>query len=347
MADLPCSIIPATRLHNILENLERGRPLPLGALTYLQQHGLFALQLLVRGEITYEAFSKTAAEEQAKREQSAEAEGQKEEAAWLRRIEENKAQEAIRNAKYERDRQRAEEAQRQRESDPRYIAKIKNQQLRMSYGLDQFIEKQFFARLMDILHRLDGGNRLSDEDILWLTTEGKDYYTEILQAAFHEREAEFYTTEYKRTSDPWNAVNASGHYRKCNQAKKAHDLLTSIPAGLHKAQKLNSAICTTHGGVMRDLDRFDEALKFGSQAYTLTPNDFHPCTLLGAVNIEMGNYLTGLEWYEKAKERGASERSIDYDLRGIFLRADKAKRKEIRAVLLREDSERYKWVLNL
>jgi hypothetical protein len=347
MADLPGSIIPATRLHNILENLEQGRSLPLGALTYLQQHGFFALQQLARGEITYEAFCKTAAKEQAKREQSTEAERQKEEAALLRRIEEENAREAIRKAKYERDCQRAEDARRQRESDPKYIAKMKNQQLRMRYGLDQFIEKQFFARLMDILHRLDGGSRLSDEDILWLTTEGEDYYTEILQAAFHEREAEFYTAEYNRTSDPWNAVNASGHYRKCKQAKKAHDLLTSIPAGRQKAPKLNSAICTTHGGVMRDLNRFDEALKFGSQAHDLTPKDYRPCTLLGAVNFEVGNYDIGRDWYVKATERGASEHSIDYDLRGIFLRAAKAKREEIRAFLLREDSERYKWVRNL
>jgi hypothetical protein len=97
---------------------------------------------------------------------------------------------------------------------------------------------------------------------------------------------------------------------------------------------------------MRDLNRFDEALKFGSQAHALTPKAFRPCTLLGAVNIEAGDYSTGLEWYEKAKQRGASERSIDYDLRGIFLRADKAKREEIKAFLLREDPVRYKWVHN-
>ncbi len=346
VTDLPGAIIPATRLHNILENLEQGRTLP-GSADVLAATWTIRSTAACTGEITYEAFCKTAAEEQAKREQSAKAERQKEEAARLRRIEEDKAQEAIRKAKYERDRQRAEEARRKRESDPKYIANMKNQQLRMRYGLDQFIERQFFARLMDILHRLDGGNRLSDEDILWLTTEGKDYYTEILQEAFHEREAEFYTAEYKRTSDPWNAVNASGHYRKCNQARKAHDLLTSIPDERRKAPKLNSAICTTHGGVMRDLNRLDEALKLGDQAHALTPQDFRPCTLLGAVNIEMGNYGIGKDWYDKAKERGASKRSIDYDLRGIFLRADKAKREEIRAFLLREDPERYKWVRNL
>ena len=253
----------------------------------------------------------------------------------------------IREAQYERNRQRAEEERRNRESDPKYIAKIKNQQLRMRYGLVQFIEEEFFLRLMSILRRLDGGNRLTDEDILWLTRDGEDYYTDILQEAFHEREAEFYKVEYKRTSDPWNAVNASGHYRKCNQARKAHDLLTSIPDGRRKAPKLNSAICTTHGGVMRDLKRFDEALKLGEQAHTLTPKDFRPCTLLGAVNIEIGNYGIGKDWYDKAEERGASKRSIDFDLRGILLRADNVKREKLKAFLLREDPERYKWVRNL
>jgi hypothetical protein len=347
LEDLPEAITPATRLNNILENLDQGRPLSGQALMYLKQNGYSALQQLAQGEATYEAFRKIAAGEQHLRGYATEAERQKQESERLQRIEEDKAREAIFKAKYERDRQREEEARCKRESDPKFIAKIKNQQLRMRYGLDQFIEKQDFPRLMDILHRLDGGNRLSDEDILWLTTEGKDYYTEILQAAFHKREAEFFTSEYKRTNDPWNVVNASGHYRKCDQPNKAHDLLNIIPSGTKKTAKLNSAICTTHGGVMRDLHRFDEALQYGNQAHTLTPKDFRPCTLLGAVNIEMGNYSAGLEWYEQAKERGASERSIDYDLRGILLRADKAKREEIKAVLLREDSERYKWVRNL
>lgn len=340
VTDLPGAFIPATRLNNILENLEQGRPLPLEAVIYLQQQGLVNLSRLAQGEITYEAFHKSASQERSTREHALKIERQKEEAARLRIIEEAKAREAIRQADYERERKK-------RESDPKYIAKIKNQQLRQRYGLDQFIKPEFFARLMDILHRFDVGNRLSDEDILWLTTKGKDYYTEILQIAFHEREAEFYMAEYKRTNDLWCAVNASGHYRKCNQSRNAHELLNSIPGTRKIAPKLHSAIYTTHGGVMRDLSRFDDALKFGSQAHVLTPKDFRPCTLLGAVNIEMGNYSAGSEWYEKAEELGASKRSIDYDLRGILLRADNDKREKLKAFLLREDPERYKWVSSL
>lgn len=342
--DLPSANIPATRLRNILDSLQQGRRLSVLALDYMQQQGLASLQQLARGETTYEAFCKTAVAERANREQAAAASRLAEDEARLVKEAESKARESVWAAEYERERQRAAEARRVRESDPKYIAKVKSQNLRMRYGLDQFIETKFFARLMDILHRVDDGNRLNDEDILWLTTEGKEYYSEVLQSVFHAREAEFYVAEYRRTNDPWNVVNASGHYRKCKQASEAHDLLTSIPSERQRGPKLKSAICTTHGGVMRDLDRLDEALELGSQAHALTPKDFRPCTLLGAVNIELGSLEIGWEWYRKAKERGASERSIDYDLRGIFLRADGARREEIRSFLIREDPVRYNWV---
>jgi tetratricopeptide (TPR) repeat protein len=234
-----------------------------------------------------------------------------------------------------------------RESDPKYIAKMKNRALRDRYGIDIFIEQAHFPRLMNILRRVNDGNRLSDDDVLWLTAEGQDYYSDLLQAAFHEREGEFYASEYRRTSDPWNAVNASGHFRKCEQARKAHDLLTSIPSERQKPPKLRSAIATTHGGVMRDLKRLDDALSLGNQAHALTPKDFRPCTLIGAVNFELGHYDIARDWYAKAIERGASERSIDYELHGIFLRADPARREEIKAFLLREDPVRYRWINNL
>lgn len=341
------AVAPATRLSNILDNLEQGHRLSDLSQKYLLQQGLVALQQLGHGEINYETFCIAAAAEQAKRVQAADAERNKAEVARLRCMEEEKAREVVRAIKYELERQRVDEVRRKRESDPKFIAKVKSQQLQMRYGLDGFIDSAIFPRVMNILHRIDGGSRLTDEDILWLTTEGKDYYTENLKSVFHEREAEFFTAEYKRTSDPWNVVNASGHYRKCSQSRKAHDLLTKVVLERQKSSKLKSAICTTHGGVMRDLKHFDEALHFGIEAHALTPRDFRPCTLLGAVNFEMGNYDAGNTWYEKATERGASERSIDYDLRGIFIRAEKTKREEIRAFLLREDPVRYSWVQHL
>jgi hypothetical protein len=340
VSDLPGSTIPASRLRGILDKLHEGCPLTTNGLNYLRQLGLFALEQLARGEITYESFRSIAETEQSKREQEAEAERQTKHASMLARAAELKAREAEYWAQQEAERLA-------RESDPKYIAKMKNRALRERYGIDIFIEQKHFPRLMNILRRLDDGNRLSDDDVLWLTADGQDYYSEALHAAFHEREAEFYTSEYRRTSDPWNAVNASGHFRKCEQAQKAHDVLTSIPSERQKAPKLRSAIATTHGGVMRDLRRLDDALRLGNQAHELTPKDFRPCTLLGAVNFELGHYDIGRDWYAKAIERGATEHSIDYDLRGIFLRADPSKREEIKAFLLSEDPVRYRWVNNL
>lgn len=340
VSDLPGASIPASRLRDILDNLKQHRPLTTLQFTFLRQQGLTALGRFARGEITYDAFREAASAEQVQRQQAAEAERQAEHAAMLARAAEQKAREAAWAAQQEATR-------RARESDPKYIAKQKNQALRARYGLDEFIEQDCFAQLMDILRRIDGGNRLTDEDVVWLTTKGRAYYSDELQIAHHAREAQFHAGEYKRTGDPWNAVNASSHYRKCEQAGSAHELLTSIPAERQKATKLRSAISTTHGGVMRDLRRWDEALRFGSQAHALTPNDFRPCTLLGAVNFELGHYDLGRDWYAKATERGANERSIDHDLRGILLRADQAKRDEITAFLLRDDPIRYGWVRKL
>lgn len=95
---------------------------------------------------------------------------------------------------------------------------------------------------------------------------------------------------------------------------------------------------------MRDLRRWKEALRLGEKAHTLRADDYRPCTLLGAIHVETGNYGLGKEWYEKAVERGATVDSVDQDLRNIFFRSDKHKQAEMRKFLLNEDPTRYAWV---
>ncbi len=340
LSDVPGAAVPASRLSTVLENIERGKQLSATALEYLRQQGYTALIGLATGVSSYEEFSIPARAEQEKRESAASDARRKEEAERLRVIAETAARAAARTAEYERQR-------RIQESDPKYLAKVKNQRLRAKYGLDQFIEKDSYNHLMSILHRIDGGARFNDEDVLWLTTEGEDYYSDELRFEYHSREAAFFASEFARTRDPWNAVNASGHFRKCDGAIAAHELLESVASDALKTPKLKSAVRTTHGGVMRDLMRFDEALRYGTEAHVITDRDFRPCTLLGAVNFELGNYESARDWYAKAAERGASERSIDGELRGIYMRADKSKRDEIRAFLIREDPVRYNWAHRL
>lgn len=302
---------------NILDALYQGRPLAAAYLNYLKVKGFLRLHELAIGQVTYESYiSDIDAVEVARA------------AAEAARLEQTEAQRLRLEA--------AEVARIARESDPAYI-------LRRKYGIF-VIDQSLLPRMMDILQNIDSGNRLADDDFVWLNTEVQDHFTKELRKAYHLREAEFCGNQYRRTQDPWNAINASGHYRKCDQPESALELLASVPSNRFKHPKIHSAMCTTRGGVMRDLGRRTEALQFGKQGHKLQPRNFRPCTLLGAVCMELGNFGEGYDWYAKAEERGASEQSIDTELRGIFLRADKARREAMRASLLAKDPNRYRWV---
>ena len=170
-----------------------------------------------------------------------------------------------------------------------------------------------------------------------------EHFTDALRDAYHLVEAKFLAGEYRRTQDPWHAVNASGHYRKCSEAAAAIELLDTLPSQQLRDAKIRSAVCTTRGGGMRDLGRLDEALVMGEQGHQPQPRDFRPCTLLGAVHMELGNFGDARDWYAKAEGRGASERSIDSELRGILRRLDKSRREAMRAFLVAENPDRYGW----
>ena len=360
--DLPGASVPGARLQKILDCLQLGRSVTPLSLAFLQKQGLEALYRLATGASSYDSFQELALAEQPIRVEAAtairlnrEAEERAREAATQAKLEqaeaarrarreaEERAREAATQAKMKLALEQAEAARRARESDPQYIAKLKQQKLRTRYGIDTYVEPHCFSRLMDILKRVDAGQRLSLEDFVWLSSVAEDYFTKELRAAYHRLEADFFADEFKKTHDPWAAVNASGHYRKCNCAGDADSLLKTIRVEKQKSPKLKSAFCTTHGGVMRDLGCWDEALQLGEKAHAFRPDDYRPCTLLGAVHWEMGNYHLGQEWYAKAVERGATVGDVDQDLRRIFFQADQAKQVEMREFLLREDPVRYAW----
>ena len=302
---------------NILDALYQGRPLAAAYLNYLKVKGFLRLYELAIGQATYESYvSGINATEVARA------------AIEAARIEQAEAQRLWREA--------AEVVRIARENDPAYI-------LRRKYGISA-IAQSLLPRMMGILQNIDTGNRLADDDFVWLNAEVPEHFTQELRKVYHLREAEYCGNEYLRTQDPWNAINGSGHYRKCDQPESALELLASVPANRFKHPKIHSAMCTTRGGVMRDLGRRTEALQLGKQGHELQPRNFRPCTLLGAVCMELGNLLEGYDWYAKAEERGASKQSIDTELRGIFLRADKVRRETMRASLLAKDPNRYRWV---
>ncbi|CAK8715870.1 MAG: hypothetical protein CDV28_10610 [Candidatus Electronema aureum] len=242
-----------------------------------------------------------------------------------------------------KEKERAEAERLALENDPVNIARKAQDKLMEKYGIYcwRTTVTVHFDKLIDMLQRLDSGYRLLEVDIAWLSTTG--YYSKPLKRRYHKNEAAFYAEEFKKKKDYWLAVNASSHYRKCEEADTSDALLNTINISAIKDAKLKSALCTTHGGVKRDLRKFDAALSLGEQAHLLTPKDFRPCTLLGAVNMEIGNYDLGRSWYDKAIERGYSEEAMDDELRSIFMRAEKINQDEMREYLLKTDPIRYSW----
>lgn len=336
VSDIPGATIPATRLSKLLDSIYRRHPLTEMALEYLLKQNLTGLHQLATGQITYETYLVAAGAAQKDRKQTSETECQVKEAARL-----------AREAEWERRYKLEYEAARiARESDPKHIAKMKSQALRGKYGIVDYIDESLFPRMMAILKCMDSGDRLAENDVVWLKTAAEEYFTAELQKAFHLREAEFFAGEFRRTLDPWNAVNASGHYRKCDRPEAALELLDSASTCHLKDLKIKSAMCTTRGGVMRDMGKLNEARQLGEQGHEFKPQDFRPCTLLGAVHMELGNFGEAHDWYTKAEKRGATERTIDADLRSIFQRADPVKREAIKVFLLAQDPNRYRWVDN-
>lgn len=337
LEDLPGAVIPGSRIAKILQQLEMSEPISETVLESLQKKGFTALCRYAKMKSTFSEYLKDAELERIERCSSAEAKAARAEAERERKAEAIQKQ-------LRKKREQAEARQRAYDNDPKNIAKAQQYELRERYDLTFFIENPDFPKLMNILRQVDRGKRLSEKDVVWLSTEGHDYFTTELKEGFHRNEAEFYAAEFKKNKDPWSAVNASSQYRKCRKANTADTMLNSINVPRLKNLKLKSALYTTHGGVKRDLRKFNDALALAEQARILTPKNFRPYTLLGAVNMEIGQYDLGQSWYKKAIERGYSEKSMDSELRSIYLRSDKSKQAALRDHLLKIDPTRYSWV---
>lgn len=343
VSDVPAASIPGTRLSDILHKMYAGQPLNAPALDYLKRQSLGLLHQLAAAQISYETFVASAVAAQESRDAGAAAKRRAMAAEQLAQEARRRALEAERLSQRKAELAAAEAARIARMNDPIYRAELKARALREKYGIWQ-VSKNLASRLTSLLEQVDAEHRLTEEDIVWLSTEARDCFSKELRDAHHLREATFLASEFRQTRDPWKAASASSHFRQCHRPQEALELLDCLPLSELRNPKIKSALCTTRGGVMRDLGQRDEAIRLGAQAHLLQPRNFRPCTLLGAVHMESGNFAEGHAWYSKAQERGASERVIDNELWGIFQRADPARRAAMKAYLFTNDPDRYHWV---
>lgn len=340
--DIPSAFVPSTSLSNLLSELETSNISKM-SLRYLDKNNFLALERYAHGAINFNEYELLAKHEKNNRIQDTENIKLKEEARRQKiKIELEE--------KYESQWGMERERQKNRERDPNYIRKQKIIRLKDEYELNFYVGKNDYVRLMSIVDNLDNGNRATPEDIVWLTLNRSylqnSYFTDTLRKKYHKNEADHIIAEYQHKNDHWLAVNASSHYRKANEPRSAISALSKIKIDIIKNKKLKSAICTTHGGVLRDIAQWDNAINLAESAHSFTPEDFRPCTLLGAIYMETSHFALGQEWYNKAIERGFSEKSVDDEIISIFKKADENQKESLRNYLLNLDPHRYKWVNN-
>ena len=335
--DLPGADVPGSRLQNILTACSATKPLSVFSEGFLRSVGLDALIALAKGEIDEGTFSCRALTEQQRRH----VEADEKRLLQTKQAELKAAQrEAARAAMWaEREAARLRE-----ERDPKNIARRRNRALREKFGVRVYVEESAYPQLMEILKCLEAGRRLPEASFVWLASAGSFYKTKEIMHAYHRLEADHFCQEFQSTGNVWSAVNASSNLRKCEASQEAHELLSGIPERRLKQAKLKSAVLTTHGGALRDLHRHEEARHLGEQAHALVQSNYMPCTLLGAIHIELGQIAEGHEWYAKAEARGAPRDVIDRDVRAILMRLPAAKRAAIIEEWMAHDERRCHWL---
>lgn len=184
---------------------------------------------------------------------------------------------------------------------------------------------------------------ITPEDLKWLSSVG--FSTESIDKKYHLQLAHQHYQNWKQKSLPWELVNASAAYRKAEvltKVKKALD--ESYPFNIPKNEKkLKSALLTTYGGVCRDLKDYVNSIKLGLEAHKVTPLNFRPCTLLGAIYLSTGEFDLGHEWYGKAKERGFSQDAYDNDIKSVYFRASDEMKNRLKQNLI-ATGHKYKWL---
>lgn len=318
--DVAGARIPASRLRGILENVQADRPLTAPQEDFLRQNGYNALAQMTCGALDWAVFVERSAKEQKIRRDAVAAANERDAVERARQAEVTDRKNAILFA--EQDRRR------------------KLRELPDRFHLP-FVERYNLGRVNHILRFVVAGRPVEKADLVWLASDGADYWTDELRQAHHANMATILTAAWHQTGDLWNAINACGHWRKGGLSQKGLALVETALNRKKANGKTRSALLTTAGGALRDLGRREDAVAFGTEAHALTETDFHPCTLLGAVHIEMGDYGMGVAWYEKAEARGASKKAIDRELQSILQAASPHERNQIRNALKAYNTARY------
>jgi hypothetical protein len=348
--DMPGASIPSSRLNKILVDLEAGKPLSNLARKYLAEQNLNSLLKRFDGEISNLEYARLAADEREARLQVRKiAEAEEERKRGERKAAVDRKQAEMLEKQNEKQKQEQKHAKRYERRPLAGIPARRSQsqadrQLRNKYDVDHSIQHNEMKPLMGILRKLSTRTRLTEKDVVFLRTmEIERPLTQVLRE-HHRIEADFYLAEYKKTKDVWQLVNASGHLRRCKASAEAEKLFADIQLDAMQSKKLKSAALTTSGGVQRDLGNSEKAMKLALEAHNLQPKSYRPCTLLGALYMEAGEFSNGHCWYEKAVSLGAPEDSVKHDIKAILRTMQPKAREKAINELLAISPQKYAWL---
>ena len=204
------------------------------------------------------------------------------------------------------------EAQRRAEAE----ARLEFQRLKEKYEVAWYRETSPVSPLYPILMDLVTGNKFSEGIEQWLK---KEKLFAVL-ALYYEQDGKFATAGsfWRKAEDPSRALRVSEGKR---------------PA---------SSILCMRGGAYRDLGELDPAETCGVQAISLSPTEYHPYNLLGAIYYQRGLPEQGDIFLQKARELG-SKSNEDAEIRSAFKKAGKDEQRHVAEYLLKKDPERYVW----
>lgn len=203
------------------------------------------------------------------------------------------------------------------------------------FNLDLIWDGRSLTPLASVLEKLQRKEKPEEFELAWL----KDNLQFRLLAIYHYR-------DYQQNGDLWSLVRTCSFLRKEDLSAKAIELTNKViseNSGITNGRAL-SALNTTRGGAFRDIGDLESAKISARQAISLSPHNYQPCNLMGAILYQEGLPEQGDVYFEKALQLGAPAQEQDSERTGALRLATPDARKRVMEYLLAKDPEKYAWV---
>lgn len=195
-----------------------------------------------------------------------------------------------------------------------------------------FWDNDEISPLGSILEKLEGHEQIDAWELSWL----EDKQQARLLATIYFR-------DYKHNGDPWLLVKTCKFLRKANLPDKVVSVTSDIFPSDILNSRVHSALLTTRGGALRDLNDLTAAKKSALDAIRVSPVSFHPHNLIGAILYEEGNPSEGDKHFAEATRLGSTPRDQEFEIRRALDRSTTKARDKIIEYLLAKDEKKYSW----